>query len=102
MPQHKGFEPFMRIWVLSVRVRYKGTLSANYDCADTKCVFFGDEQSYLNYKTFIATGQLSSSPRHIELATDIGLANWYNEKVWILTQLQNIFVNGFFDKHLAP
>jgi len=92
----------MHIWVLQVRIRYKGTGAANYDCADTKCVFFGDAQSYLDYKNFIATGQRNSDPRHIELAGDFGACAWYNDRVWIISQMNNNYVNGFFDRNLQP
>jgi len=102
MPRPKGFEPFMRIWVIQVRIRYKGNLSTNYDCADSKCVFFIDLQSYLDYKNFIATGQLTSSPRHIELAADYGEQKWWNDKIWFVQQMQNLFINGNFSPALQP
>jgi hypothetical protein len=102
MPQHKGFEPFMRIWVLQVRIRYKGTGSSNYDCADSRCIFFVDAQSYSDYLAFIATGQRTSDPRHIELVTDFGERKWWNDKLWFATQMNNLFTNGYFDPTLQP
>jgi len=102
MPQHKGFEPFTFLWALQVRVRYKGIGASSYDCADTKMVFFADETSKNNYANFIATGQKSSDPRHIELVRDLGRVKWFNDRLWIVQQMMDVFTNGNFDENLLP
>ena len=107
MPQHKGVEPFMFIWVIQVTVSYKPTCfdgslcSKSYACTDSRVVFFGDQGSHDDYLTFI-NGQVSGASRIIRLVHDYGKVRWFNDKLWILFTLQNVFINGNFDPNFRP
>ena len=109
MPQHKGFEPFMRIWVVQVTVSYHPTCFDNsicqqsLSCTDSRVVFFGDQQSHDDFINYIA-GQVGGSraARIIRLVRDYGQQKWWNDKVWILFTLQNVYINGNFDPTFRP
>jgi len=107
MPQHKGVEPFTFIWVIQVSVSYKpacfdnSTCSKSYACTDRKCVFFGDQAGHDDFLTFI-NGQTSGASRIIRLVQDYGRQKWFNDKLWIIGTLQNLYVNGNFNPNFFP
>ena len=107
MPQAKGHEPFMFIWVIQVSVSYKpacfdnSSCSKSYACIDRSCVFFGDQQSHDDYLTFVK-GQTFTASRIIAVVHDYGRQKWFNDKLWILGTLSNLFVNGNFSPSFLP
>jgi hypothetical protein len=101
MPQHKGVEPFMFIWVIQVTVTYKGTGSQHYDCVDSRVVFFGDQQTHDDFLTFV-NGQKSGGTRIIRVVHDYQRQKWFNDKLWILATLQNVYINGNFNPAILP
>lgn len=101
MPQHKGVEPFMFIWVIQVTVSYKPVGSPNYGCTDSRVVFFGDLQSHDDFITFV-NGQTSGASRIIRIVHDYGKQKWFNDKLWILGTLSNVYINGNFNPAFKP
>ncbi len=84
----------MRIWVMQVRVHFAtGELFLS-------CRFFGTEPDYSAYKNYLA-GQPNKLP-FIELVKDYGEQRWFNDRLWILFQLQDVVINGNFLPNLDP
>jgi hypothetical protein len=80
MPQHKGVEPWMYIWVVQVTRSYKGFGATNYDCTDSRVAFFGDQQSHDDFLAFI-NAQKSGAAAIIRLVRDYERQKWYNDKI---------------------
>jgi hypothetical protein len=101
MPQHPGYHPFSRIWVLQLAIQYKGFASTTLNCTDLKIYIFTTEKGYLDYKSWIPT-QSTTQSRYISIRADYGEQKWYNDLVWIQQQATNMFINGNFIPNLSP
>jgi hypothetical protein len=107
MPQHKGVEPFMYIWIVQVAVSYKplcfdnSTCSKSFACTDSRVVFFGEQRSHDDFLEFL-NHQTAQQSRIIRLVHDYGRQRWFNDKLWILFTLQNVYINGNFDPSFKP
>ena len=97
----------MFIWVVQVVVSYKpscfdgSVCSKSFACSDSRVVFFGDQQGHDDFLAFI-NGQTSGGSRIIRLVHDYGKQKWFNDKLWILFTLQNVYVNGNFSPTFRP
>ena len=99
MPAHKGVEPWTRIWVIQASVSFKPFGSQNYSCTQNMVAIFVTNQGYLDYKNFLAH-QTSTQARIWRLVADYGEQKWFNDKIWMQTQFNDMLINGNFVPNL--
>jgi hypothetical protein len=101
MPRPKGFEPYTNLWVVQVRNQYP-TPTSVFSCQTMflSCRYFFSLDQYLAWKQWQASQPLKLPYTYV--VSDYGRQHWYNDKLWIQTQLQNLVINGNFQPDLQP
>jgi hypothetical protein len=101
MPQHKGFEPSTRIWVVQVYQKQQVSTWKDPSSGATmtwllKLKVLPTEQDYTNYKTGLTSSQTTG------IATDYGMQLWRNKKTFISGQFDNVYINGNWIPNFNP
>ncbi len=101
MPRPKGFEPYTNLWVVQVTLQFAAPTTI-FQCQTrfNSCRYFFSEAEYLAWKNW-QIGQPSQVP-YLYLTRDYGEQRWFNDKLWIQTQLQDLVINGNFVPNLEP
>jgi hypothetical protein len=95
MPQHKGTEPWTDMWIMQVRVQLAQTSNLFLSCR-----YFASEAGYLTYKDWLKAQPLKAP--YIYLVSDYGKQKWFNDKLWINFQLNDLVINGNFQPNFSP
>jgi len=104
MARPKGFEPYMRIWVVQVsrQTRLNSTKPFNYSPAQLTVAFFTDAVSYGEYKSFLRNQDPAAGPSILlGLRADYGEQKWWNDKVWFQLQMNDLLA-GNFQPNIQP
>ncbi len=89
----------MFVWVIQAEVNQ--VINNKIAATFLKVNLFVTEQGYLDWKAW-TTHQTAQQAYIYNIRADYGRQKWYNDKVWIQTQMNDMFVNGNFVPNLQP
>jgi hypothetical protein len=96
MPQHPGFEPTTRIWVVQVYVKQpvspfvstSGLSKGQTVSWILHLKVMGSQADYDSFKAFLSTSN------DVAVAKDYGQQLWRNKRRFIVDQFNDVYING--------